>query len=488
MGGLLAGLGWLSIRGNKLALVLAMGLSLFDLLAGLCLSSGTGTHAGIGDAARSLLFALMIASVAATRGPSKKAPMANIGGQKAPKGSHLLAPEEATSELDSADRAQTQGPAPKIKRSDPIRRRFRNSIAGLFALVGCGLAFMIWEALFQCDPRQPWDMQFGCVIRADPTPRPFPLEGVRQLTFDATYYEQLRWSPAGGYLLAIRCEMIQRQAACYESRQPVLIDLATGQVSDLDFSWYPTAASSLELDSYIWSSDGNEVLLDFTEVFVATPVPPEPPSFVSDREYVRHQVVLNLATKEYAEIETGGVWPIAWLDGQATIFGYRRGEYNEEAGNSIDSFGWYDYATDRWQEEMKLSSDYYGRTLTLSPDQRTVLLGRDLSNVSCRDQFLVYELGNRARGFTDIRGACFPAYSVDGSKLAFSIVPEGDIWPYGVWIAETDGSNPQPLFVVDEPESTSSIAWSPDGSEIAFTYGYHFNVIYVIEVPEHLRP
>jgi hypothetical protein len=488
MGGLLAGLGWLSIRGNKLALILAIGLSLFDIMAGVCLSTSTGIHGGIGGAARAVLVALMIASVAAILGPSKKPPLATIGREKPPKESHLRVPEAITTEPGAVNRTNPPVAAPDTKGRDPVRRRFRRAIAGLFVLLGCGVAFMLWEMFFQCDPRHPWDMQLGCVIRADPTPRPFPLEGVRQLTFDATYYEQLRWSPAGGYLLAIRCEMIQRQAACYEGRQPVLIDLATGQVSDLDFSWYPTAATSLELDSYIWSSDGNEVLLDFTEVFVATPVPPEPPSFLSDREYVRHQVVLNLATQEYTEIETGGVWPIAWLDGQSTIFGYQRGKYNQEAGNSIDSFGWYDYQAQSWQEEMKLNSDNYGRTLTLSPDQMTVLLGRDLSNSSCHGQVLVYELGNHAGGFTDIRGACFPAYSVDGSKLAFSRIAEGEIWPHGVWIAGTDGSNPQPAFVVDEPESTSSIAWSPDGSEIAFTYGYHFNAIYVIEVPEHLRP
>jgi hypothetical protein len=230
------------------------------------------------------------------------------------------------------------------------------------------------------------------------------------------------------------------------------------------------------------------VLLDFTEVFLATAAAPTTLSSATAQDRVWRRVALNRATESYREIATGEVLPIAWYDEQGRVFGFRKGEYDLEARESIDSFGWYDYEQDQWQEEMKLSSAFYGRTLTLSPDGRTLLLGRDLSNSSCLGQVLVYQVGNPERGFTDLRGICFPAFSQDGSKLAYSMISESDIWPRGVWISEADGSNPEPVFVVDQPESTSSISWSPDGSRIAFTYGYHFNAIYVIDIPEHLRP
>ncbi len=487
MGGLLAGLGWLIARGNKLALTLAVALSLFDVVTGVCLSTGTGGYGGIANAIRAVLLVLMVGSVWSGRKPSQKRPSANLADESPTSDALRGGPEGKTTEPEIAAPELTTSPkAVPIRRpSDPIRRRFGIAIVGLFALLGCGLASLIWETLFRCDPRLAWDMQLGCVIRPDPTPGPFPIERVRQLTFDSNYYEQLKWSPAGNYLLAMRCEIIQRQAACYDGQQPVLIDLISGEVSDLDFSWYPTTASSIQFHSYLWSSDGKKILLDFIEVFLATPVPSEVPTYLGNREYVPHRIVLNLTTKDYVEIKTGEVWPIAWLDRQGLIFGFRRGEYDPESRNSIDSFGWYDYEADRWQEEMKLNSDYYGNTLTLSPDQSTVLLGRDRSNSSCLGQVLVYRLGDDPDGFTDIRGACFPAYSTDGSRIAYSILSEGDVWPYGVWIAEADGQNLQPAFTIQEPESTSSIAWSPDGSQIAFTYGYHLNAIYIIDVPPH---
>ncbi len=490
LGGLLVVLGWLMARGNKLAILLAIGLSLFDLMTGACLSAGTYSVGGIGDVVRAvLLFAMLPGLAAIRREPREPSPKVEDEVPELTEPEHSVsAPPVRDVQPAAVGRLRSRKKGSEAKPADPIRRRFARAMFGLLALVGCSLGFMIWETAFQCDPRQPWDMQLGCVLRPDPTPGPFPIQGVRQLTFDASHYEKLAWSPAGDNLLATRCEVIQREAQCYLGGPPVLIDLVNGTVNDLDLSWYPTPSSRLEFYSYAWSSDGEEVLLDFTEVFLATAASPTTPSSATAQDRIWRRVALNRATGGYREIATGEVLPIAWYDEQGRVFGFRKGEYDLEARESIDSFGWFDYELDQWQEEMKLSSSYYGRTLTLSPDRKTLLLGRDLSNSSCLGQVLVYQVGDRERGFTDLRGICFPAFSQDGSKLAFSMISESDIWPRGVWISEADGSDPEPVFVVDQPESTSSISWSPDGSRIAFTYGYHFNAIYVIDIPEHLRP
>jgi hypothetical protein len=38
-----------------------------------------------------------------------------------------------------------------------------------------------------------------------PTPGPFPVENVRQMTFDYAFYESLLWSPNGSTIAVTRC-------------------------------------------------------------------------------------------------------------------------------------------------------------------------------------------------------------------------------------------------------------------------------------------
>ena len=58
-----------------------------------------------------------------------------------------------------------------------------------------------------------------------------------------------------------------------------------------------------------------------------------------------------------------------------------------------------------------------------------------------------------------------PAWSPDGSQIAFVMAPAGS-QAGDVYVMEADGSDPRPL--TDTPEAERRPAWSPDGSQIAF--------------------
>ncbi len=92
--------------------------------------------------------------------------------------------------------------------------------------------------------------------------------------------------------------------------------------------------------------------------------------------------------------------------------------------------------------------------------------------------------GTAPRQITDMQeGACQPAWSPDGDRLAF-ISPCGgnqEIYPgAGIFIANVDGSETTPLPSV--PGGDFDPAWSPDGTSIAFTSLRDYNRAQIYEI------
>lgn len=108
-----------------------------------------------------------------------------------------------------------------------------------------------------------------------------------------------------------------------------------------------------------------------------------------------------------------------------------------------------------------------------SPDGKQIVFtsNRDADNLSVpvfEQDFEIYVMdvnGTNVRRLTTSPGIdTEPAFSPDGSKIAFASTRAGNL---DIWVMNADGSNPQRLtssaFHETEP------AWSPDGTKIAYT-------------------
>jgi TolB protein len=67
-----------------------------------------------------------------------------------------------------------------------------------------------------------------------------------------------------------------------------------------------------------------------------------------------------------------------------------------------------------------------------------------------------------------------PAWSPDGSRIAFEHLGDEDFWPAQTFVMNADGSLPRLVSIIpNRTYAESDPAWSPDGSQIAFwSYGF----------------
>jgi len=72
-----------------------------------------------------------------------------------------------------------------------------------------------------------------------------------------------------------------------------------------------------------------------------------------------------------------------------------------------------------------------------------------------------------------------PTWSPDGSRIAF--VRDGlPLGPNGLWIMNSDGGNGHSLLATFQNNPARELAWSPDGTQLAFEYHY-------TDVGDHVR-
>ena len=316
-------------------------------------------------------------------------------------------------------------------------------------------------------------LTLACTSGARPsTPEPFPEPGVRQLTFDSAYYRDPIWSPDGQWIAATRCDLYDGKPACELIHgDAVLIESTTGTTRDIGFPVDTPLLFTAHPER--WSPDGRELLAwllirDSTDSAIRAPV----------SEYWLYEPASGLARETRIPVEPVIAWNKA-RDSLLIIHLVKEGEY---------FIGWYDLEDGTFAEELALDEDEYlaFASYALSPDERTLLRSDSVFPGNCRD-VESYLLGSEDGFRPFLSNACFPAWSPDGTKIAYIGNLSPDEPPAMVIIANADGSNAQPLFSEESTLGLTSFpAWSPDGTKIAFAYGNPENAIFVADVPEEL--
>lgn len=105
-----------------------------------------------------------------------------------------------------------------------------------------------------------------------------------------------------------------------------------------------------------------------------------------------------------------------------------------------------------------------------SPDGTRIAFTKLDVSTGARDVWVVNADGSGARNLTaamgegDASSEYAPAWSPDGSRIAFTVANYGI--GARIWIMNTDGSDPRQLAL--DGGYASNPTWSPDGSRIAF--------------------
>ena len=316
---------------------------------------------------------------------------------------------------------------------------------------------------------------FACTIGLPPppTPGPFPIEGVQQITSDFAFYKDLIWSPNGQYIATTRCPVENFKSRCMGNEGSLLIETDNWQINTIDLQYI----TSNRITGYpiTWLPVGQELLL-----IVEERISQEESDSL---ESVYRKMIYNIFSDTFSEIEI--IWRVIAFSQDGSKLLITQGIDEETL-----ALGWHVTETSEFIEELRypLTNNFVG-PYAFSPDNQ-ILLQSDSSITSSCNEVQAYAMGSHEPFEPFLSLACYPAWSTDGSKLAYtSKATAGDL-PNRLIISNADGSDPVSLFPQTTPHELAYPIWSPDGRYIAFTFGAvsGANAIYIVDVPEHLQP
>lgn len=254
----------------------------------------------------------------------------------------------------------------------------------------------------------------------------------------------------------------------------VIVDLRTGETTDL-----PSQIASVDgAAEYQISPDGTRV------AFTAPGAEGDPRQvFVADLAGTHARML----TAAFAKAT-----PRWSPDGDRIVYGVAGASpgFIDISYLTVDREDSQDTLKDQWVSHASRSKFWQvGTGAGVGPDGQSIMFTQ-ASGDGRFDLRSVPMSGGRSRLL--VRNAAYGSFSPDGRTIAFlRMIPDTkrDYWPRnaGIWLANADGSDPQPLFedagFNSGPLTWKHIGpqWSPDGTRIAFVDPSDSN-IYVIEV------
>ena len=147
------------------------------------------------------------------------------------------------------------------------------------------------------------------------------------------------------------------------------------------------------------------------------------------------------------------------------------------------SLGWLNLDTGEFHEESAVDELSEG-PYALSPNHKILLHGDSSHPVRCRD-INSLSVGSDNGLQPLVSRGCYPAWSHDGSRLAYVAKEDPDFTPNKLLITNSACTGSISIFGDERIPDLAYPTWSPQGSFIAFTKGgpSGSNAIYLTEIP-----